>query len=207
MTSIRMQYETLYDNYLVELAQKLEAHVLKSVHGVQFIDRVSARAKTVLSFCKKAQKQDLSGANKYTDPFEQIEDMIGVRIIMFYPQTQLFLDERVNQFYTRYEEVEKHPESDMEFGYEGKHYVLRVPSELLPDEIPINLPDRFELQIKTLYQHAFSEATHDLIFKPNTNITPDQKKRAAFAAASSWGADEILKQLLEEIRPDYLSSE
>lgn len=33
----------------------------------------------------------------------------------------------------------------------------------------------FELQIKTLFQHAWSEAEHDLGYKPSTVLSSDQK--------------------------------
>jgi ppGpp synthetase/RelA/SpoT-type nucleotidyltranferase len=57
----------------------------------------------------------------------------------------------------------------------------------------------FELQIKTLFQHAWSEAEHDLGYKPTTILTSAQKKRLAFTAAQAWGADQIFDELFREI--------
>ena len=59
------------------------------------------------------------------------------------------------------------PESEWEFGYFGRHYVLVLPSDVKGDAIDrTKLPDYFELQVKTLFQHAWSEA--DLGYKPGS---------------------------------------
>jgi len=57
----------------------------------------------------------------------------------------------------------------------------------------------FELQIKTLFQHAWSEAEHDLGYKPTTVLSHDQKKRLAFTAAQAWGADQVFDELYKQI--------
>jgi ppGpp synthetase/RelA/SpoT-type nucleotidyltranferase len=47
-------------------------------------------------------------------------------------------------------------------------------------------PQFFELQVKTLFQHAWSEAEHDLAYKPSEPITPHQQRQIAFTAAQAW---------------------
>jgi putative GTP pyrophosphokinase len=59
--------------------------------------------------------------------------------------------------------------------------------------------DFFELQLKTLFQHAWSEADHDLGYKPSAELSLDQKRRLAFTAAQAWGADLIFDELYREI--------
>lgn len=56
----------------------------------------------------------------------------------------------------------------------------------------------FELQIKTLFQHAWSESEHDLGYKPTTTLSSDQKRRLAFTAAQAWGADQIFDELFKQ---------
>jgi len=58
----------------------------------------------------------------------------------------------------------------------------------------------FELQIKTLFQHAWAESEHDLAYKPVEDLPKDQRRRVAFVAAQAWGADHILHELVEELK-------
>lgn len=207
MQNVDGKYAALREEYLLECVSRLQEHISERMKGVEYIDRITARAKTVKSFLKKADKKTPDGSFKYSNPFDELQDMIGARIIVFYPQTIHVVDDIIMRFYTAYEEADKQPASFSEFGYEGKHFILRMPAELLPDEIPEFFPECFELQIKTLFQHAFSEATHDLVYKPGAVVAPEQMKRTAFAAASAWGADQVLAQLVEELLPEYPSSD
>jgi len=85
-------------------------------------------------------------------------------------------------------------------GHEGRHYILFIPADVKDasanDE---DFPTFFELQIKTLFQHAWGEADHDLIYRPSGDLTPDQRRRVAFTAAQAWGADRIFEELAQEL--------
>ena len=92
------------------------------------------------------------------------------------------------------------PDSESEFGYFGKHYVLFIPDDVLgDDEVKAEAPTFFELQIKTLFQHAWAEANHDLGYKSEIELTPDEKRKIAFTSAQAWGADEMFNELFTEI--------
>ncbi len=88
------------------------------------------------------------------------------------------------------------PDSIKEFGYEGQHYIFFLPEAIIPNsDFKDNLPPFFELQIKTLFQHAWSEAEHDIGYKPTVKMTSDDKRKIAFTAAQAWGADRIFNEL------------
>ncbi len=91
------------------------------------------------------------------------------------------------------------PDSEWEFGYFGKHYILLLPRDVIDPGIDQNLvPEFFELQVKTLFQHAWSEANHDLGYKPGAApLTADEKRRLAFTAAQAWGADRVFDELCQ----------
>jgi putative GTP pyrophosphokinase len=60
------------------------------------------------------------------------------------------------------------------------------------------IPDFFELQIKTLFQHAWSEAHHDLGYKQepgSTPLTSEEKRKLAYTSAQAWGADHMFDEL------------
>ena len=92
------------------------------------------------------------------------------------------------------------PESEREFGYEGRHFILFVPEDLIDDTVSREESvELFELQIKTLFQHAWSEAEHDLGYKSSVKLTSDQNRRLAFTAAQAWGADRIFDEMFRQI--------
>ena len=70
-----------------------------------------------------------------------------------------------------------------------------VPEDLIDDKLAREESvEFFEQQIKTLFQHAWSEAEHDLGYKPSGELTTDQKRRLAFTATQAWGADQIFDE-------------
>lgn len=83
------------------------------------------------------------------------------------------------KFFRPIEFKDRLPESEWEFGYFGRHYVLIVPTDVIDSSVDAKLvPSFFELQIKTLFQHAWSEAEHDLGYKPGLKpLTPEEKRR------------------------------
>ena len=196
---IESAYRLRYDRVLVPLAARLEQHLREQLRPVRRVDRVAARAKSVDRFVAKAKKRNGEGF-KYTQPLSQIQDQIGARIIVFYLQDVDIVSAIVDEYYRKIERLDIVPDSESEFGYFGKHFVLFLPSDLFDANLPADdAPKFFELQIKTLYQHAWAEANHDLAYKPTCELTTDQKRKIAFTAAQSWGADQIFNQLLAEI--------
>ena len=91
--------------------------------------------------------------------------------------------------------------SEWEFGYFGKHHILMIPSDVIdPEWNNTMLPRFFELQIKTFFQHAWSEAEHDVGYKETKKqLTLDQRRRLAFTSAQAWGADRMFDELWEEV--------
>jgi len=62
-----------------------------------------------------------------------------------------------------------------------------------------HIPDFFELQILTLYQHAYATTEHDLGYKPGFELDRETIRKLSFIAAQSWAADKILEEILESI--------
>lgn len=204
--TIREDYGRRYDKLLPRLAAGIEAHIREHLQGVPRIDRIGARAKSVDRFVAKSEKVE-SGEAKYSDPLSQIQDQVGARIITFYLSDVIAVSGIIERYFRPVESRQLVPESEWEFGYFGKHYILLTPSDVLePDMDRADVPDFFELQIKTLFQHAWSEANHDLGYKPGAApLSADEKRRIAFTAAQSWGADRLFDELFNERVPNGTS--
>lgn len=197
--SIEQLYQTRYSDALTPCATELQKLLEGHLAGMPRVDRISVRAKSPTSFLKKAAKQD-NGAAVYVDPLGQIQDQIGARVIVFFTSDVEPTSQRIQKYFQHIEKKLKEPESEAEFGYFGKHYILALPSDCVPARLPMEqAPEVFELQIRTLFQHAWSEAEHDLAYKPTHVLTPDQKRRFAFTAAQAWGADLIFQDLFSEL--------
>jgi putative GTP pyrophosphokinase len=199
-TSLRARYQLRYDTILVPIASALEQQLVGHLHGRLRIDRIAARAKTTKSFLKKAAKQD-EGVLRYSDPLGEIQDQIGARVVVFYTSDVDPTCRRISRYFRHIEMLTKEPPSEAEFGYFGKHYILAVPQDVVPPGTDVQeAPKVFELQVRTLFQHAWSEAEHDIGYKPQRELTSDEKRKFAFTAAQSWGADRIFQDLYDEIK-------
>jgi ppGpp synthetase/RelA/SpoT-type nucleotidyltranferase len=199
MNELEKTYRERFAAVLEPLSAAIERHIRDHVGSEPRIDRISARAKSVDRFLQKAQAVK-DGQPKYPDPLRQIQDQIGARIITFYRSDVDRLAGVVERYYRPIESQDVVPDSEWEFGYFGRHYVLLIPSDVIDPSIDRTLiPEFFELQVKTLFQHAWSEANHDLGYKPGAvPLNSDAKRRLAFTSAQAWGADRIFNDLFLE---------
>jgi putative GTP pyrophosphokinase len=164
------------------------------------VDSVRVRAKSTDRFVIKANKQE-ERQPKYSDPLNQIQDQIGARIVVFYPtDVDRICEATVRRYFRFVEERVIVPESPSEFGYEGKHLILFIPADVLDASwTKGDYPTFFEMQVKTLFQHSWAEANHDLAYKAPTELTVEQRRKVAFTAAQAWGADLIFQDLAAEL--------
>jgi putative GTP pyrophosphokinase len=200
MTSLEAHYAKRFENVLVPLACALEAQLRDYLQNAVRIDRITARAKGIKKFIQKAAILD-NGQPKYTEPLRQIQDQIGARVVTFFLSDVARIAEVIEKYYRPIELRDVIPDSESEFGYFGKHYIFLMPKGLLKAEVDKeSIPNVFEFQIKTLFQHAWSEADHDLGYKPGGK-TPnsDQRRLLAYASAQAWGADRVFDELFRTL--------
>lgn len=193
---LRAEYRRRYEGVLKPLAGALGTFLGDCLKDEPRIDRIAARPKVLDRFILKATKL-IDGKPKYVEPLEQIQDQIGARIITFYPTDVARLDPIVKKWFNPIEFKDHVPESEWEFGYFGRHYVLAVPTDVIDDSWDRGMiPRFFELQVKTLFEHAWSEAEHDLGYKPGEQpLTPNETRRLAYTSAQAWGADRMFDEL------------
>lgn len=194
-TDLKDRYSIRYEQALNEVAKRLEEQLKSDLNNVPRIDRISARAKSVDRFLKKAAIEENSQP-KYIDPIKEIQDQIGARVVVFYSDDVEQASREVESYYRGIENQTVVPDSESKFGYFGKHYIFFLPEDLLEDDVSSSqVPKFFELQIKTLFQHAWSEANHDLGYKPESKLAPGDERLIAFSAAQAWGADRVFSEL------------
>lgn len=200
MTNEIDEYKRRYDAHLQVIAENLRLLVSGHTGAAEHIDRVVSRAKSPERFADKARAATEDERAKYQSPLIEIQDQLGVRIIVFYRDDVEVVAEKVLRYFQPIETKRIVPDSEWEFGYFGQHFILPVPRDAVPKEVSTDeVPAFFELQIKTLFQHAWSEANHDLGYKPTSPLSSDQKRLLAFTAAQAWGADRVFSELWNEV--------
>jgi ppGpp synthetase/RelA/SpoT-type nucleotidyltranferase len=162
---------------------------------------VKPRTKEDDSLLQKAFYRNKS----YRDPYTEIEDKVGLRFVVLLAsdvqriqETILRIDDWIAEKARDY--VEEQLARPYEFDYQSVHYVLR--SRILftfeETEIPADLP--CEVQVRTLLQHAYSELTHDTIYKPNVQATPALKRAAAKSMALIEATSDYFTAVNNEIQ-------
>jgi putative GTP pyrophosphokinase len=201
VSQIKALYEKRYGAVLVPLARNLNAYLSDIFNDTVRIDRISARPKSVDRFLAKAFSKLDDGSDKYKEPLEQIQDQIGARITVLFRQDVDSVAKTAAAHLRYVESKEIEPEAEYEFSYFGRHFVSLIPDDVLDDKWEKSLiPGFFELQIKTVFQHAWSEASHDVGYKPLLGELSRHDKRAlAFASAQAWGADNAFAEIFEKL--------
>ena len=199
MSSVVADYQERHEKHLVRLAARLEQFFIEKIGPkCHRIDRISARAKSVDRFKDKANKPGDNEGLKYKDPLHQILDQIGVRIITFYATDVSIISHQVLTYLNAIETKSLQPDYDDRFGYFGQHFILPIPSDVIEDGTENEIPEHFELQVKTLFQHAWAEANHDLAYKSvHGELNAEQSRLIAYAAAQAWGADRIFDEVAQ----------
>ena len=200
MTSLDTAYLERFNNYIRHVAPRLKEHLQDALAGFPGVCWVSSRGKSIDSFERKASRLNESGQLKYDDPLTQIHDQLGGLVVVRFLSNVTEIENRITEHYGHIEQLTIEPELSNAFGYVGNHYTLFVPTELKASDGNTNVPEFFELQIKTLFQYAWSETNHAIGgYKDADRLTMEQRRTLAFVAAQAWGADKELDELHKEV--------
>lgn len=192
-------YRERYQRVLVPVAERLMVLLEGYLEGAARIDRIAARAKDPARFAAKAAKRDGTKV-RYDEPLTQIQDQVAARVVVFYKSDLEPTEQLLRRYFRPIEVRTVVPDSEWEFGYFGRHLVMTLPKDVVPPDASLeDAPSFFELQVKTLFQHAWSEAEHDLGYKPPEALSTDQKRLLAYTSAQAWGADDIFQRLAAEL--------
>jgi ppGpp synthetase/RelA/SpoT-type nucleotidyltranferase len=180
---------------LEALRESLERETKDALSGYPHVDRIGFRVKGVGSFVLKAE--DPKNAPTYSEPLVEIEDQVAGRVIVFFSSDLSDVRGRLEATFTTVERAERHPPRDAEFGYESDHLICVIPPHLKPDGWTDreDVPSTFEIQIRTLFMHAYAEPQHDLAYKAADDLPREVRRELAWIAASAWGADRAYERV------------
>ena len=178
-------------------AVALEEKVCDDLAGIDHVDRVSFRAKELDSFAEKVLSRRVEPP--YIHPLTEVEDQIAGRILVFFRSDIDIVRNRLEEVFSPVESSRREPQKDAEFGYESHHTVCVIPIEVKPNEWSdlSDMPNTFELQIRTLCMHAWAEPQHDIDYKSADDLSRDDRRELAWIAASIWGADHAFERVMK----------
>jgi ppGpp synthetase/RelA/SpoT-type nucleotidyltranferase len=101
--------------------------------------------------------------------------------------------------FRRIEGDHKTPNRDAEFGYESYHRIYYIPAPLRSATSGVFLPKTFEMQVRTIFMHAYAEPQHDMNYKGADELPSEIRRELAWIAASAWGADQAYDRVLKWI--------
>jgi len=193
-TSWYEQNQALFKSLAKKVADILKENVEEK--QVQY-HSVSFRGKSLESFTAKAERE------KYTDPVNQVKDMAGVRVITYLETDVSSIAEIIDGLFDvdwANSLDQSHLLGSDKLGYRSVHYVAKF------DKDRCKLPEYkryeglpFEIQIRSLLQHAWAEIEHDRNYKFSGKLPTELERRFYLVAGALEMADREFVAIATEI--------
>ncbi|NTA40334.1 GTP pyrophosphokinase [Agrobacterium salinitolerans] len=183
------------DGYQATMAAALS--ILDRVLPPKVVVAISHRVKDFNSFYEKANKQ-VDSKLKYTKPFEQILDLVGIRIVVIAQRNVPEVRDAIRSALEVFEEEDKAAEllKKGQLGYESYHFLCCLGNDRAGLREYAGLCSQpFEIQVRTALQHAWAENEHRIQYKKSKN--PELQKRFLRLAAAISSADEEFDRIYE----------
>ena len=161
---------------------------------------VTHRAKTLKSFLEKITRK------QYNNPFKEITDFAGVRLVFLYNSDFERIEKLVYANFNVIEKVDKLNDKGVDkFGYGAIHYIIQLSRKHSGARYDNLKKLKCEIQVRTVLQDAWSIIDHHLIYK-NESAVPKQLRRKLNSLAGLFEtADDQFNQLKKE-RQEYILS-
>ncbi|WP_394692746.1 GTP pyrophosphokinase family protein [Hyphobacterium sp.] len=169
-----------------KISEKLplyEALCENIVGALKAILKDSSLKYSMLEFRVKKEDsiKDKIARKGYSDPEYQIEDIAGVRVILYYSNDVGILSDLIDkEFNVIHNEDKSNALAVNEVGYRSHHKIVQIPKTWckVPNYKGMeNL--KCEIQIRTVLMHAWAAIEHELQYKNESDI-PTQLKRKIY---------------------------
>jgi len=139
----------------------------------------------------------------YSNPYDDITDKVGMRFVVLLEDDiktiSNIVEHETTWTHSKDRDYEKERNNEpVSFNYQSMHYIVR--STILNYngiDIPQNIP--CEIQIRTLLQHAYSELTHDRVYKNDFDPTKQVQRIVARSMAFLETTDEYFQKVSAEM--------
>ena len=189
--NIRNKFNELRPFYVrlaKNIKEALETFMLEA--NISYLT-VTYRIKDIDSFIEKIERKN------YKNPFVDIEDICGLRIICFYQKDVEKICSIVNKEFSISESEDKEELlNDDQFGYRSYHFIGKIKKNWLEAPNYRGLEDlKAEIQVRTILMHAWAEIEHKLAYKQKIHIPSHLKRRLFRISAKLEEADEQFEEI------------
>ncbi|RAK05040.1 ppGpp synthetase/RelA/SpoT-type nucleotidyltransferase [Halanaerobium saccharolyticum] len=190
-------YEKHRHNY-VDLRAEVEVILREALNENDIIfHSIESRVKSVESFRKKAER------DKYNDPVNEITDLTGIRIITLFEKEIHQISDIIKELfkidYSRSEDKSDLLDAD-KMGYKSIHYIAELNQDkITATELETFAGLKFEIQIRSILQHAWAEIEHDRNYKFQGELPKHLQRRFYALAGMLEIADREFNTLSEEV--------
>lgn len=190
--SNRTDYEQLGAEIAYILKKRIEENEIE-------FSSVSHRAKTLKSFLEKITRKS------YTDPFTDITDFSGVRVVFLYQSSFIAIEKIVNKEFKVLEKVDKlNDKGTDKFGYGAIHYIVQLGKRSSGARYDYLKHLKCEIQVRTVLQDAWAIIDHHLVYKNESDIPTTLQRKLNSLAGLFETADNQFENIRQE-REKYLS--
>lgn len=153
------------------LGERVVSFLKRELYKKELHPEISYRTKEIQSLIKKIQKK--SKEKEYT--YDDLRDKLGVRIICPFLSDLDIVDLLLkDSFVIRKEEKKKDNIDFNRLDYQSNHYDVSIKSSIIEYE-DINFI--FEIQVRTMNQHAWANSAHILYYKQDIELPNDMKHK------------------------------
>ena len=190
------EYDESLDNYKkieIIVADLLEKTLTEGgIHPMQIAHRIKTRDSVAGKLERKSEKYPSVNV---------MNDLIGFRIICYFIEQvdqMAALVAKVLDVDPKLSSDKRKTMAPTAFGYLSLHYVCRLPkNQGYPEELTSYT---FEIQFRTVLQHAWAEIEHDLGYKTEFGIPLDVRREFSRIAGLLEIADESFHEIKFRIR-------
>nr|WP_247646944.1 RelA/SpoT domain-containing protein [Arthrobacter sp. E3] len=208
-----VEQESFQQQALNDAAQAIRNAIVSRLHddGLNHHD-VQFRVKSPASVAEKLTRRCTDGRLKYPGGLDHLDDLIGVRVILFVESDIEAVAIALSSQFICHEDEDKTAmmRKNGGIGYAGRHLTLEVPAVNPPRGCRDFTGQRFEVQIRTILQHAWAEFEHDIRFKGSSGGNAEISRAFTMASTLIELADQqfvnisdILKRIQSEAAMEH----
>lgn len=158
-----------------DLGKLVFAFIKSKITDYELLPEVHYRTKDLLSIIKKVKKKQKEKEYSYSD----LNDKLGIRIICTFQEELSVIDKFITDKFI-VKKVE-YKQSNLDFNkldYISNHYDAQINCEIPEFKKHAKHKDLvFEIQVRTLNQHAWSNTAHSLSYKQENDLPNNLKRR------------------------------